>query len=259
MYNDVLGPVMINELSSNFNNTHEMNYSIHIDPELRFIYFNNPKCACTTIKASLNLSYSRHSGKELSFGSIADIHERSHNYMLSPSQVTIPKFLEILEDPKVLKFCFVREPLARLASCYESMLRWPSPLRRKLAERTGHDAEWSPSFEEFIFAVAGSDALRDCDEHWRLQARQLCIDQVRYHFIGKFDEIERGLLDVLKQLFGDAAIIYDVRRHFRENTSASAKRLVNVDSAISSAVAEAYSADVKLYQQSTATISVVHG
>jgi hypothetical protein len=240
---------LIDKLRRNFNGIGELDYSIHIDPDLRFIYFNNPKCACTTIKASLNMSYAASIGKKLSYGSIGEIHDRAKNFMRTPREVGIETFERMLADERVVKFCFVREPLARLCSAYENKVRWPSPPLHSLANATGHDKEWRPTFDEFVAQVAGSPAARDCDEHWRLQTRQVCSDFVRYSFIGTFDWIERDLTRVLTGLFGGAASVFDVRRYFHGNASGGGQRLSDVSAEMVRAIATAYAQDVQLYRR----------
>ncbi len=249
----LIDPVLdIRVLQQYFNSFSELNYSIHIDPDLRFIYFNNPKAACTTIKASLNLSYAHYSGQHLSYDSIGDIHNRSKNLLLTPDEVGTNTLLQLLADDRVFKFCFVREPLARLCSAYESKVRWASPPLQNLAQVTGHDTDWRPTFEEFAAELAGSATARDCDEHWRLQARQICLDHVRYNFIGDFDRVEEDLTQVLTKLFGNSARLYDVRQYFEGNTSGSAPRLAAVQPAVRDAVLAAYAADVTLHRRALA-------
>jgi len=70
---------MMEKLIRNFNNETEFNYSIHLSEEFRFIYFNNPKCACTTVKATLNQSCAKALGKSLHYDGMQDIHDRQKN------------------------------------------------------------------------------------------------------------------------------------------------------------------------------------
>ena len=244
---------MIDALKANFNNFSDFDYSIHIDPDRRFIYFNNPKCACTTIKASLNLSYARSRGKALSYGNIGEIHDRERNFMLSPQQVGLPAFERLLQDDEVLRIRFVREPVSRVVSAYENKVRWFSPSRRTLARRTGHDDDWAPAFEEFVTYLVDSSALRDCDEHWRLQAKQTCSNVVSHHFTGIFDRVESDLDRLLSRLFQTDAVIFDVRKHFRGNESASKQRLDTISPDLRAMLAEAYREDVAAYRGAIAS------
>ena len=244
---------MIEHLAQNFNSAAEFNYSVHIDPELRFVYFNNPKSACTTIKASLNSSYARRNNKELVYTSIGDIHNRNKNFLLMPGQVGIPKFLALLQDDSVFKFCFVRDPLHRLASAYQSKITWKSGSLDNLALLAHRGESWRPSFEEFVALIASNVTLRDCDEHWRLQTKQLCTNIVNYSVIGTFETLDPCLNAILLKLFGTDGAIYDVREHFQGNASHSVKLLKDVAAETERLVHEAYAEDEKLYQHVVAT------
>jgi Sulfotransferase family len=102
------------EFCANFNNVAEFNYSVHISDEFRFIYFNNPKCACTTIKASLNLACAAALGRHLEYREIRDIHNRNYNLLRTPAELGYSQFREILADTSYFKFCFIREPIQRI-------------------------------------------------------------------------------------------------------------------------------------------------
>jgi hypothetical protein len=246
------GGHMIDALQANFANYSDFNYSIHIDPDRRFIYFNNPKCACTTIKASLNLSFARSHGKQLRYNDLGEIHDRGRNFMLAPHQIGIPDFERLLKNEEVLRFSFIREPVSRLVSAYENKVRWLSPSRRLLARRTGHDDDWVPTFEEFAACLMESSGLRDCDEHWRLQVKQTCSNIVSHHFTGIFDQVESDLDHVLSRLFQTDAVIFDVRKHFRGNQSASNQRLDTLHPDLRARLADAYREDVVAYRNATA-------
>lgn len=189
----------MNAIFSNFNNVGEFNYSIHISPEFRFIYFNNPKCACTTVKASLNLACATALGRHLEYKNIGDIHNRNQNILLTPAQVGYATFREILEDPSYFKFCFIREPIQRIASAFASKLTWGSKSLSTL-NRSLHRSDCAlVTFDEFISLLLSDARIRDVDEHWRLQRKQVCFDLVRFDKIGLFENIEIDLKMILRE------------------------------------------------------------
>jgi len=120
---------MMEKLIRNFNNEAEFNYSIHISEEFRFIYFNNPKCACTTVKATLNQSCAKALGKSLHYSGMQDIHNRQMNVLLNPAQIGYQSFKDKLFDRRYFKFCFIREPVRRVASAFQDKLTWDSQFR----------------------------------------------------------------------------------------------------------------------------------
>ncbi|HTJ65848.1 MAG TPA: sulfotransferase family 2 domain-containing protein [Alphaproteobacteria bacterium] len=241
--------VSIDELSACFNGFADLNYSVHIDPDLRFVYFNNPKSACTTTKASLNLSYSQYKGVALNWADSNAIHLRAVNLMLAPTDVGTEKFLEMIEDPGVFKFCFLREPVSRVASAYASKFSWASRQQQLFAELAGQPTDWRPSFAEFVMEMTRDPALRDCDEHWRLQTRQLCLGKVPYDFIGDFAAIGDTLPGLLERFFGSSKTVFDARRHFRGNSSNSSAVVKAASSEVLAAIAELYAEDFDWYQK----------
>ena len=239
----------MHEFVHNFNNVQEFNYSVHISNEFRFVYFNNPKCACTTIKASLNLACAAALGRKLEYTSIADIHDRRRNLLLSPADIGYQRFLEVLADESFFKFCFIREPVARMVSAFASKLSWESELLIALNRRLGR-ADRSPlALPEFVEALSAHDDLRDMDEHWRLQRKQVCFDLVRFDKIGLFETLTPDLEAILVRLFGRGTQkwIFDVRRNFSGNVSNSRSLMTTLSRATKAMITQIYEDDVNLY------------
>ena len=84
---------------------------LHISPEFGFIYVSNPKVACSSTKASLNLEVAARQGIDHRIDSMEQIHSRQHNLLLMPKQMGRKKFEAMLQDPSVLRFSFVRDPV----------------------------------------------------------------------------------------------------------------------------------------------------
>jgi hypothetical protein len=240
----------MNEFVHNFNNVQEFNYSVHISNELRFVYFNNPKCACTTIKASLNMACAAALGRKLEYTSIADIHDRRRNLLLTPADIGYQRYLEVLADESFFKFCFIREPVARMVSAFASKLSWESELLSALNRRLGR-ADRSPlALAEFVEALSAHDDLRDMDEHWRLQRKQVCFDLVRFDKIGLFETLTPDLEAILVRLFGRGAQkwVFDVRRNFSGNVSNSPSLMTTLARATKAAITQIYEEDMNLYR-----------
>jgi Sulfotransferase family len=234
---------------AHFNNVEEFNYSVHISEEFRFIYFNNPKSACTTIKASLNLACAAAIGRKLEYRSIADIHNRDHNLLLRPDQVGYARFREMLGDASYFKFCFLREPVQRIASAFSSKLAWQSGSLARL-NRILHRSDHAPlSFPQFIDILLSNREVRDIDEHWRLQRKQICFDFVPFDKIGLFESLASDLEAVLRRLFGQGAErwVFDVRQNFSGNVSDSGALMRTLAPAMKTVITEIHKDDVSLY------------
>jgi len=238
----------MNEFLRNFNSEDDFNYSVHISDEFRFVYFNNPKSACTTIKASLNLACAAALGRRLDYASIADIHERSQNLLATPAAIGYGRFVEILADPSYFKFCFIREPIQRIVSAFASKLSWESESLVALNRWLGRRDSDPVNFAEFIRLLSSDDRLRDIDEHWRLQRNQVCFDLVDFDKVGLFENLDADLTAVLERLFGGGQPIFDVRRHFSGNESYSKNLLETLTKDIRIQIDQIYREDVNMYE-----------
>ena len=91
----------------------------------------------------------------------------------------------MVADPKIVRFCFLREPVSRVASAFASKFRGNSPQHIRL--NAFLDLPWDhpwPDINEFVAALASDEAVRDFDPHWRLQYRQVCAANVDMTFVG---------------------------------------------------------------------------
>ena len=252
-------PSLIHEFIQNFNGERQFNYSIHVSDDFGFIYFNNPKCGCSTTKATLNLACAAVAGRELVYTSKADIHQRSKNILRRPADVGYDRFVEMLDDKAILKFAFMRDPVDRLASAFENKLTWNSVHKRALNLALGRPAEQPVAFADFVSMIADNHTLRDIDEHWRLQKKQICYDLVPGQKLFTFENLEVELENLLHQLFKrDDLPVFDIRKHFVGNVSASRRRLAEIKPSESQMILSTYAQDVHLYNQIVKKLIVIN-
>jgi hypothetical protein len=236
-------------LLRNFNGIQEFNYSIHISEEFNFIFFNNPKCACSTTKATLNLECARRLGVELRYSSAHDVHSRPFNLLKAPRQIGMQRFMRMLADPRTVRFCVLREPVDRILSAFASKFARNSPQRQRFNARLGRPAEAQWDIDEFVATIASDAALRDCDEHWRLQFKQVCGALVDHTIVGFQENLEASLLLFAQTVFGaDRIDIYDVREAFPHNRSDGARLQSGLSPKSRELLLEAYADDVEFYR-----------
>lgn len=173
------------------------NHAVHISIAHSYIYFENPKAACSTIKASLQKIEAESQGIQPPEKSL--IHKRSASPLLMPFKVGVEEFLALLDNDAVFKFCFIRNPYTRLLSAYLSKIARPTQQKRKLAESLGIDPNQKISFKQFIYVI-GKQSSFDMDPHWRPQANQLFIDLVNYGLVGRFENFTQDFSRVLSQI-----------------------------------------------------------
>lgn len=173
-----------------------VDYSIHISPNLDFVFFENPKVACTSIK---ELFY-RVFRPQLSVPTPSQLHDRAMLPTLRPSQVTDAKLLHVLSAPDVFRFAFVRDPLERLVSFYYGALQ-KDRFRTQFLARAGLRADASLSLDEFIILTCRS-RLEDLDYHCLPQNLLLFRGHVDLHQIGRFETLATDLEAAVKVIAG---------------------------------------------------------
>jgi hypothetical protein len=155
----------------------------------------------------------------------------------------------MVADPKIVRFCFLREPVSRVASAFASKFRSNSPQQMRLNAFLGRrvDHPW-PDINEFVAALAADEAVRDLDPHWRRQYRQVCAADVDMAFVSFQEELEASLRKIARLLFGDDELeIFDVREHFRHNVSNSETQRERLTTQSLRLIEQAYEADFAFY------------
>jgi hypothetical protein len=190
-------------------------------------------------------------GQPVVYSSIAEIHSRQKNLLQTPAQIGYNKFSELLSSPEIFKFCFVREPLHRVASAYESKMTWQSDVYTKLVKAGIIPAGTRLTFVQFLELLQSSTSIRDRDEHWRLQGKQICYDTVNFDRIALFEELETGLAAILRAIFHcDNYQVFDARAHnFAGYVTGSAKRVAQLSEVERELALEIYRKDFEMYDQ----------
>jgi sulfotransferase famil protein len=229
----------------------ETNYNIHISEEFNFVFFNNPKAGCSTTKATLNLACAARLGIDLRYREMSNIHARAYNILKSPKQLGAERAEQMINDPNVVRFCVLREPVSRIASAYASKFRGNSPQRQRLNAFLERPADYAwPDINEFVAALASDTAIRDFDPHWRSQYLQVGAAHVDMTLVGFQEELEAGLRKFARLVFGAENIeIFDAREHFRHNVSKSAVSMDSLTPESLRLLHEAYAEDFSLYRR----------
>ncbi|CDF38105.1 Carbohydrate sulfotransferase [Chondrus crispus] len=119
----------------------------------------------------------------------------------------------ILRDPTYFRFVFVREPYARLLSCYMDKFRNTDPeyvraeYRTFLAALKGWtfardvDVERDPrlTFAHFVQAVADMP-VQDMNAHWMPQTAYCAIGVLPYDFVGRMENLKQDVDYVFRRL-----------------------------------------------------------
>lgn len=176
-----------------------VNYNIHISLKHKYVYVENPKVACTTIKDllhkhELGLLYDKFGPKPIhrdSFGSP----------MIKPFQLSDRELKHVLSSPEFFKFTFVRDPYSRLLSCYLEKVKRKNQCIWLLYKFTPSLGE-NISFQEFVDTIELMTPFQ-MDSHWRIQKKQIFYDDIEFDFIGRFEKFDEDFAYVKQKLFID--------------------------------------------------------
>ncbi len=167
-----------------------------IDGRHGFFYNRIPKCANSTVVEAL----ATFSGKVRSDDNTVAL-KRAFG---KPHQLSHRQVVRLRDH--WLKFTFVRNPYARVLSAYlDKIIRLRYDLRpRYRALRAATRAtDAPPSFDRFLDYLAAGGLYANV--HWAPQTALLLIPLVSFDFVGKVENLDQDLLQVLQRLFPDQA------------------------------------------------------
>ena len=194
--------------ASSRNRSDQYHHPIIVNDEYKVIFCYIPKVACSQWKRVFLALDNR--------TDVDDVHDNKHYKFLLYDYSD--------EDIKVrlksyFKFLFVREPLERLLSAYNNKFvnnQWPwtriQSYKTKILERYKQDELSSNSsdqdltFKKFIYYV--SDVGFDRDAHWRSYGPICHPCDIKYDFIGHFEDMPEEAPYILRQTGMDRAVTF---------------------------------------------------
>ena len=170
-----------------------------------------PKVACTTVKVALY-----HLAGNSVPTEVSDVH--GHDVGMFLGQYSVAEIVEILSSPDWVRFCFVRNPYHRLFSAYKSKIgnTWDTQyewLREAIREKFDYPIRdgcraGMVAFTDFVqFLVDSNAGVRyelepDAvfDGHYNVQSRILMRHLIPYDFVGRFENLEEDLRQILTRV-----------------------------------------------------------
>ncbi|MEM9928285.1 MAG: sulfotransferase family protein [Bacteroidota bacterium] len=171
--------------------------SLLISPKHEYVFANNPKVACSTIRKLLI---------DAEFGVVKPYAERASTLYFKEflpflNVWQIGNFAEWINTEGLYKFCFVRHPYTRLLSGYLDKVVRSKHEKNNILEAMGKadQPDLDISFDSFVRVVCDMPIIKQ-DHHWRVQYYQTFQAGINYSFVGRFEQLEADLRTVAEQI-----------------------------------------------------------
>lgn len=169
----------------------------HISLKNRYVFFQVCKAAGSTVV--YHLQTVEFQGSHWRVQDPRNKHLSPH---LSPYQIPDGLLVEAMTSTHWRRIAFVRDPFARLLSCYlhRIVARPDSPSAKHYRRVSGDDD--TPTFGRFLEVIC-KQRSRDMERHWRIQADEALADLVNLDFVGKVEQLRADLKRLSVHLFGE--------------------------------------------------------
>jgi hypothetical protein len=189
-----------------------LDYASWADLEKKFLYVETPKVACSKIKQTLQ----KICGYNLPDpGMMSHLHTRDLDGVKFVNKLSDFKDEEIdylINSEEVFRFCFVRNPYSRLFSAYKNKIFSLDSQYRNLHEKMKIQEinvyNDKISFIEFVISVLSKNDIKD--HHWLPQSQLIFFTEMKYDFIGRFENFENDFRWVVEKLTRKKDIINSI-------------------------------------------------
>jgi len=202
--NNAMAKAVVQEVGGNF----ELNYFSFVDVDSGFIYFSVPGVANVRTIGSLQYAIAKARGVDFEISNIKPIYNRGMGLIGNPKTHGFEKFGEMLDDPSVIRFTFLRDPVDRFAALYHSLLsintKQTKP-RTRIFEFLDMPLDEDISSLDLAELLLEEPELKQISPHLRSQRKMTAFDLVEYSFMGRHERWAQGFADVSLEIFGEPA------------------------------------------------------
>ena len=187
----------------------ELRYSTFVSLPKRYMYFEVPKAACTSMKSLLHRL--ENGGAPTLF--IGGPQTRREMYIHARENVPLPSLVdldnrtqeEVLTSPDFLRFSIVRNPYTRIVSAWQNKVVFCEPSFEKIyveikGDRPSTEDKPLVTLEEFVEYLATKCDLATCNPHWQRQYDHLYLPALNFTFIEQVERLPVALERFRKHL-----------------------------------------------------------
>ena len=175
-----------------------------------------------------------------------NVHDVTYGPLLRPFQLPKQQVYNILTSGKFTRFVFVRDPVARLVSCYLDRVRTVRSVpHQEVAKGIGKEVGAEISFKEFVEFVASQDVI-DMNPHWRPQFYEGFLDKVKYDHVMRLENFQNDMGEILTKLYPRVGRDINISENFSPSqTNANDKKIDLVDKGMKAFIEEIYKVDME--------------
>lgn len=186
--------------------------STHISLPNKYAFIQVSKAASSSVKWALQtLEFAKTSWH------VTNVNNKFLSPHISPYQVDDETLDKIFFSDSFKRVTFVRNPFTRILSCYlhRIVAKPRSASNKALMKLTGGRGGADVSFDEFVEIICAQQS-KEQEAHWRCQSDDLCFDSIRYDFVGKVENIDTDIKELIALLYGDQGLEKLIENGFKD-------------------------------------------
>lgn len=201
----------------------EFNYAYNVSLKHRYMYIENAKSACTTVKASLGMAELIRAGLGGVFAEnyAKNVHVNVLGTPFSkPFQLGKEIFDRVATSKEFTTFTFVKNPFSRVLSAYLDKVKNKLPDSVDLYTAAGKTFDDEFSFDAYIRTLDQiiSSGAR-IDKHFRPQSFQCGQGKLKIDFVGYVENFKDDFREITSKIgFADSEIVLGVSHSTKAQT-----------------------------------------